>query len=67
MYINKEEHPELWAAKMRRFKRRVDQIVAESREAHRLLDLELEEEAREAQRKLELEAEKKKPILRAIK
>ena len=67
MYINKEEHPELWAAKMRRFKRKVDQIVADSREAHRLLQLELEEEAREAQRKLELEAEKKKPILRLIK
>jgi len=67
MYINKEEHPELWAAKMRRFKRKVDQIVADSREAHRLLQLELEEETREAQRKLELEAEKKKPILRLIK
>jgi len=67
MYINKEDHPELWAAKLRRFKRKVDQIVAESREAHRLLDLELEEEAREAQRKLELESEKKKPILRVIK
>lgn len=67
MYINKEDHPELWAAKLRRFKRKVDQIVAESREAHRLLQLELEEEAREAQRKLELEAEKKKPILRVIK
>ena len=67
MYINKDDHPELYAAKMRRFKRKVDQIVAESREAHRLLQLELEEEAREAQRKLELEAEKKKPILRAIK
>ena len=67
MYINKEDHPELWAAKLRRFKRKVDQIVADSREAHRLLQLELEEEAREAQRKLELEAEKKKPILRLIK
>ena len=67
MHINKDDHPELWAAKLRRFKRKVDQIVAESREAYRLLDLELEEEAREAQRKLELEAEKKKPILRVIK
>ena len=67
MYINKDDHPELYAAKMRRFKREVDQIVADSREAHRLLQLELEEEARKAQRKLELEAEKKKPILRVIK
>lgn len=55
MYINKEDHPELWAAKLRRFKRNVDRIVAESREAHRLLQLELEEEAREVQRKIELE------------
>ena len=67
MYINKDDHPELYAAKMRRFKRRVDQIVADSREAHRLLDLKLEEEAREAQRKLELEAEKKKPVLKIVK
>ncbi len=51
MYINKEDHPELWAAKLRRFKRKVDQIVAESREAHRLLQLELEEEAK-AQRRM---------------
>lgn len=67
MHINKEDHPELWAAKLKRFKRKVAQIVDESREAHRLLDLELEEEAREAQRKLELEAEKKKPVLRVVK
>jgi len=67
MYINKDDHPELYAAKMRRFKRKVDQIVAESREAHRLLQLELEEEAREAQRKLEQEAENKKPILTIVR
>ena len=67
MYINKEEHPELWAAKLRRFKRNVDRIVAESREARRLLELELEEEAREAQLKIGLEAEMKNPFLKIVK
>ena len=41
MDINKKDHPELYAAKLRRFKRRVDQIVAESRAAQSLQDLEL--------------------------
>ena len=54
MHINKEDHPELWAAKMRRFKRRVDQIVADSREARRLLEIELEQEALQRQQALEL-------------
>lgn len=57
----------LWAAKLRRFQRAVDKIVADSREARRLLELELEEEAKEAQRKIEFEAEKKKPVLRIVK
>ena len=41
MDINKKDHPELYAAKLRRLKRRVDQIVAESRAAQSLQDLEL--------------------------
>jgi len=41
MDINKTDHPELWEAKLRRFKRKVAQIVAESRGAHHLQDLEL--------------------------
>jgi len=41
MDINKTDHPELWEAKLRRFKRKVAQIVAESRAAHHLQDLEL--------------------------
>ena len=41
MDINKKDHPELYAAKLRRLMRRVDQIVAESREAQSLQDLEL--------------------------
>ena len=39
MHINKTDHPELWEAKIRRFKRRVDQLVAESRAAHHLQDI----------------------------
>ena len=65
MYINKEDHPELWAAKMRRFKRKVDQIVADSREAHRLLQLELQQEA--LQRQEALEAQQRYGYLRIVK
>ena len=40
MDINEKDHPELYAAKLRRFKRRVAEIVAESR-GQPLQDLEL--------------------------
>lgn len=39
MHINKTDHPDLWEAKLRRFKRRLDQIVAESRAAQSLQDI----------------------------
>lgn len=41
MYINEKDHPELYAAKIRRFRREVAKIVAESRAAQPLQDREL--------------------------
>ena len=54
MDINEKDHPELYAAKLRRLKRRVAEIVAESREDHRLLTLKQEQEALQRQQALEL-------------
>ena len=64
MNINKTDHPDLWEAKLRRFKRRVDQIVAESRAAQSLQDLELGQVT--VQRQQVHEPSQSRPLLQLV-